>query len=172
MGAMSNIWDDDHVDTYSKYLLFKAITCNLLLWGCESWALRKSLLTSIKVFLNRGIRRILKTKICQVFKQHITNTSVQGKFYNIPMFKNQIALQQLTYLGKIFRQEDSHVPTCLLTVRCDHPRKFGRHIFTNKQYMVRNIQQVIPNVDAYRELSTWGFNALDAQHWNDLLNTL
>ena len=25
MGAMSKIWDDDHVDTYSEYLLFKAI---------------------------------------------------------------------------------------------------------------------------------------------------
>ena len=25
MGAVSKIWDDDNVDTYSKYLLFKAI---------------------------------------------------------------------------------------------------------------------------------------------------
>ena len=31
MGAMSNIWEDDHVDLYSKYLLFRAIPCNLLL---------------------------------------------------------------------------------------------------------------------------------------------
>ena len=38
--------------------------------------------------------------------------------------------------------------------------------------MVRNIQQVIPNVDAYRAISTWGSHALDTQHWNDLLNTL
>ena len=34
MGAMSKVWEDDNVDTYSKYLLFKAIPCNLLLWGC------------------------------------------------------------------------------------------------------------------------------------------
>ena len=31
MGAMSKIWDDDNVDTYLKYLLLKAIPCNLLL---------------------------------------------------------------------------------------------------------------------------------------------
>ena len=49
MGTMSKIWGDDHVDTYSKYLLFKAIPCNLLLWGCESWALRKSLLASLSI---------------------------------------------------------------------------------------------------------------------------
>ena len=36
MGATSKIWDDDHVDTYSKYLLLKAIPSNILLWGYES----------------------------------------------------------------------------------------------------------------------------------------
>ena len=92
--------------------------------------------------------------------------------YNIPTVKNQIALRQLTYLGKIFCREYSHIPTRLLTVWCDHPRKFGRPILTNNQYMVRNIQQVILNVDAYGAMSTWGFHTLDAQHWNDLLNTL
>ena len=30
MDAMSNIWEDEHVDLYSKYLLFRAILCNLL----------------------------------------------------------------------------------------------------------------------------------------------
>ena len=87
MGAMSKVWDNDNIDTYSKHLLFKAIPCNLLLWGCESWALRKSLLASIEVFLHRGIRRILKIRMIEVIKQHITNTSIKEKFYNIPTIK-------------------------------------------------------------------------------------
>ena len=66
MGAMSKVWDDDNVDTYSKHLLFKATPCNLLLWGCEIWALRKSLLASLEVFLHRGIRRILKIRMSEV----------------------------------------------------------------------------------------------------------
>ena len=164
IGVMSKIWDDDNVDTYSKYLLFKAIPCNLLLWGCESWALRNSLLASIKVFLHRGIRRILKISISEVIEQHITNTSIREKFYNTPTIKKQIALRQLTYLGKIFCREESHIPTRLLTVWCDHQHKAGQPIFTNKQSMVRNIQQVIPNVDAHGTMSTWGFHALDTQH--------
>ena len=103
MGAMSKIWDDDHIETYAKYLLFKAIPSNILLWGCKSWALRKSLLDYLEVFLHRGIRRILKINMSKVFEQHITNTSIRENFYNIPTVKNQIALRQLTYLGKIFR---------------------------------------------------------------------
>ena len=92
MDATSKVWDDDNVDTYSKHLLFKAIPCNLLLGGCESWALRKSLLASIEVFLHRGIRRILKIRMSEVTEQHITNTSIRKKFFNIPTIKKQIAL--------------------------------------------------------------------------------
>ena len=75
MGAMSKIWDDEHVYTYSKYLLFKAIPYNLLLWGCESWDLRKYVLDSLEVVLHRGIRRILRIRMSKVIEQHITNTS-------------------------------------------------------------------------------------------------
>ena len=144
MGAMSKVWDDENVDMYSKHLLFKAIPCNLLLWGCEIWALIKSLLASLEVFLHRGIRRILKIRMSELIEQHITNTSIRKKLFNIPTIKKQISLQQLTYLGNIFRREELHIPIRLLMVWCDHQRKVGRTILTNKQIMVRNIQQVIP----------------------------
>ena len=172
MGAISKIWKDDHVDLYSKYLLFRAIPCNLLLWGCESWYLRKTLLESLEVFLHRGIRRILRIKMSQVIGRHIKNASIREKFYNIPTIKNQIAFRQLTYLDKIFRQEASHIPTRLLTAWCDHPRKVGRPLLTHKQSIVRNIQLVLPEVDRTGLLSTWGFHNLDAHHWNEFLNTL
>ena len=49
MGEMSAFLYDNHVDVYSKYLIFCAIPCNLLLWGCESWALRQTLLDALEV---------------------------------------------------------------------------------------------------------------------------
>ena len=63
IGYMSKIWDDERVDTYSNYMLFRAIPCNLLLRGREIWDLSKYLLAYLKVFLHRGIRKILKTKM-------------------------------------------------------------------------------------------------------------
>ena len=50
MGAMSDFWDDNHFDVYSKYLIFCAVPCNLLLWGCESWALIQTILGALEVF--------------------------------------------------------------------------------------------------------------------------
>ena len=89
MGAMSKIWDNDHVDTYSKYLIFKAISCNLLLWRCESWDLINSLLASLEVFLHRGIRRILKIRMSKVIEQHIINTSIQENFTTSQQLRNK-----------------------------------------------------------------------------------
>jgi hypothetical protein len=39
MGALKEVWHNPHLDTYSKYLLFRLIPMNLLLWGCENWLL-------------------------------------------------------------------------------------------------------------------------------------
>ena len=43
MGALKKVWDSPHLDIWNKYLLFRAIPINLLLWGCETWLMRKSL---------------------------------------------------------------------------------------------------------------------------------
>ena len=44
MGALAKLCTDASVNNHSKYLIFLAITINLILWGYESWALRTSLL--------------------------------------------------------------------------------------------------------------------------------
>jgi hypothetical protein len=35
-GAQKEIWCNLHLDAYNKYLLFRAIPMNLLLWGTET----------------------------------------------------------------------------------------------------------------------------------------
>ena len=50
MGALKEVWRNPHLDVYNKYLLFRAIPMNLLLWGSETWSLRKSQLRSTRVF--------------------------------------------------------------------------------------------------------------------------
>ena len=46
--------------------MFRAIPCNLLLWGYDSWGLRQKLLGAIEVFLRRSVRRILRIQVRQV----------------------------------------------------------------------------------------------------------
>ena len=153
-------------------MIFRAIPCNLLLWGCESWALRQSLLKTLEVFLHRNIRRILGINMTKVREMRIKNKSIRVAFYNIPCVRNQIAFRQLSYIGKIFRRDGSHLPNRLLMAWCNHPRKRGRPLLTNKMPLVRNLQLIIPEVDDAGSLASWGFHALDTGHWNNLLATL
>ena len=77
MGALNNFWIDNTVENLSKYLIFCAIPCSLLLWGCESWAIQEATLNKLEVFLHRNVRKILKITITMVMDTKITNQSLR-----------------------------------------------------------------------------------------------
>ena len=62
MGALTFFWDSDHVDIGAKVLIYLAIPVNLLLWGCQSWAITEILTKKLEVLHMRCLRRILKIK--------------------------------------------------------------------------------------------------------------
>ena len=88
MGALQQFWKDSTVDAHSKYLILCDISLNLLLWGCESWALRESSMTKLQVFSHQSICRILGITITQVIDEHISNKAIQIRVNNIPTVRN------------------------------------------------------------------------------------
>ena len=80
MGSLKKFWDSDHVDISAKVLIYLAIPVNLLLWGCQSWALTKVLTKKIEVFHMRCLRRILKIKWDDDRELKIKNIQVREKF--------------------------------------------------------------------------------------------
>ena len=83
MVDLSKFCTDASDNNHSKYLIFLAISINLLLWGCESWALRTSLLEKLEVFIHRIILRILGISMAEVKDQRITNETVRREFFGI-----------------------------------------------------------------------------------------
>jgi hypothetical protein len=84
MGALKSVWDSPHLEIWSKYLLFCAIPMNLLLWGCETWSMLKSLLDKLEVLIHRNIHRILRVSMFKVKEERIRNKHVHRMFYDIP----------------------------------------------------------------------------------------
>ena len=80
MGTLNFFLDSDHVDISAKVLIYLAILVNLLLWGCQSWALTKVLTKKLEVFHMRCLRRILKIKWDDVREIKIKNIQVREKF--------------------------------------------------------------------------------------------
>jgi hypothetical protein len=93
MGALKEIWQNQHLNIYSKYLLFRAIPINLLLWGCKTWLLRQSLLNKLEGFLHQSIQRILDINMTRVKEERIRNTKIRNIFYDIPDAEHMITAQ-------------------------------------------------------------------------------
>ena len=101
MGALKTMWDCPHLELWSKYLLFRSTPMNILLWGCETWSMRKALANKLEVFLHRSIRRILHVSITRVKEERIQNEHVRRMFYDISRVGNMIAARQMDFIGKI-----------------------------------------------------------------------
>jgi hypothetical protein len=55
MGSLKHFWDNPYASLRAKQLIFLAMPANQLLWGCKSWALRRSHITKLEVFWHRSI---------------------------------------------------------------------------------------------------------------------
>ena len=177
MGALKNFWDNPHVDLYSKYLLFRAIPMNLLLWGCETWSLRQVLLNKVEVFLHRSIRRILGITITQVQEERIRNEHVRKLFYDIPRVRNMIAARQLGFIGKVMRGPSHRPSQRMITACCSNRRLPGRPHFHNKDLIVKNLKLLFSQVndvviDDKGTLKNWINEVMCESYWNQLVKCL
>ena len=177
MGRLKEVWRNPHLDVYNKYLLFRAIPMNLLLWGAETWSLRKSQLDKLEVFLHRSIRRILHISMTKVREQRLHNDKVRKMFYSIPCVRNMIAARQLDFIGKMIRGPPDRPSRNMITACCNHKRRVGRPQTTGKNFMVENLRLLfrdVPTVqiDRYGSLRNWIHEASNKKYWCQLVERL
>ena len=109
-GAMSAFWDENHVDVYSKFIIFRAIPCNLLLWGYEIWALRQTLSGALEVLLHRSVRRIIQIKMRHVIEHRIKNEQVRDSFLTYRRFETKLPFVNSLTLGKLSEEKELTFP--------------------------------------------------------------
>jgi hypothetical protein len=125
MGALKEIFCNSHLDVYNKYLLFRAILMNLLLWGAETWLLRKTQLDQFEVFLHQSIWRILHVSMMTVKEDCLQNSKVCNMFYSIPSIRNMIAVCQCNFIGKMIRGPPDQPSRNMIAACCDHKQCVG-----------------------------------------------
>ena len=118
---------------------------NLLLRGCEAWALKQTAIDDINVFIHQSIRRIIGINMTQVKEEKISNEKLRVMFYNIPDAHRLITVKQLNFIRRIVRREDSFFPKQLLTAWVNHKRKVRGVLTTSKKSLVKALQLLIPS---------------------------
>ena len=71
--------------------LYLAITVNILLWGCDSWALKESQITRLSSFHNRSLRKLCGYTMYQV-KDYRIRTEAWLKKTNLKPIETYITL--------------------------------------------------------------------------------
>ena len=145
-GAMKEFFRLDQVNVYSKYLIFMAIQINLLLWGCECWALRNDLLLKLERFVNRKIRNILNLNMWHVKDQRITTKELRKRFNNIPSVQTLVDVRRMKFLGSIIRGHVSLPPRQILIAFIPNTRPIGRPLKCNKEGLWESLKRLLEPV--------------------------
>jgi hypothetical protein len=150
---------------------------NLLLWGAETWSLRKSQLDQLEVFLHRSIQRIVQISMYKVQEDRIQNEKVRKMFYSILCVQNTIAARQADFIGKMIRGPPNQPSRNMITACCDHKRRVGRPQTTGKIFMVENLRLLFQdvttvNIDRFGSLRVWIHEASHEEYWNQLVTRL
>ena len=112
---------------------------NLLLWGCETWSMRKALSNKLEVFLHQNIRQILRISMFQVKDERLHNEHGRRMFYNIPQVGNMIAAHKLDFLGKTMWGLHDRPAQQMMTACCNNIQHIGRPFLHNKDHIVKNL---------------------------------
>jgi len=144
MGALRHFWKNPYADLKAKKQIFLAIPANLLLWGCETWALRQSHINKLNVFWHRAIRNILGIRMAEVIDDHVSNEQICKIFHDIPDAESILNARSMTFLGKLARAPDTHPPKLLMTAWVKNPRLKSGVLMTNKKAMVRSLNTLLP----------------------------
>ena len=77
---LNEIWRAEDISRRTKVLLFKTLVLSVLLYGCETWKLKKSEEKKLHIFQNKCLRRILRIR----WQQDVTNKKVLRDGRNRP----------------------------------------------------------------------------------------
>jgi hypothetical protein len=193
MGRLRHFFNNQYVELNFKHQVFLQYIVNILLWGCESWAIKDYHFKQLNSFIHRSIRRILHIRMSQVIDDHIKNSSIRKTFFNLPTAEDLVTIRAMTYLGKLTRGPMSNPAKQLLAAFVNHPRAIGGIIMTNKKAMVKYLNILLPSIlhmettttdpitganttrtrpNKDRDFHLWHNIAMDEDKWEEYINKL
>ena len=103
MTGLTKIWKDKDITITTKCRIVNALVFPVVLYGCESWTIRKAERRRIDSFELWCWRRLLRIP----WTARRTNKSVIEEIKAINPLETLIKKQQLSYFGHIMRRENS-----------------------------------------------------------------
>ena len=104
--------------------IYVVIVVSILLFGSESWSLRKDLLHKLEVFHNNCVRQMCHVSRFKQWKKKIRTTTL-NKMVGLTNIAQMQASRQLRWAGHVARMENTRGPKMLLTAFLRNKRPVG-----------------------------------------------
>ena len=118
---LNNIWNSGNISYKTKLRLFNSNVMSVLLYGSETWFLSKRSQSSLQVFINKSLRRILKI----FWPNTISNVDLHRRAEILPV-SDIIKTRKWRWLGHTLRKEDDDITKQALRWNPQGRRRPGR----------------------------------------------
>ena len=163
-----NVLRNKKIPTHLRLRLYNAIVVNLLLWGCESWALKEEDRRKLEVCHHRCLRRMLNITIYEVKDKKISNKEVRKKLNNCHTLSQMIELRRARWLEKISHMNDTRAPRKLIVAWIPNARPTGKPQQTIRHGYATTLQD---NLNTSPKLSEWIPMARNHAQWASHVET-
>ena len=147
------LFSNKNISRNLRLRLYLSIPLNLLLWGCECWAMKESDICKLKWFHRRCLRSILGINMLDTQHERITNEDVINQL-NSTSLDSIINLRRSKWVHKIANMNQNRIPRKLIGSWINKKRSNHRPYKTTRESYVNT-------------LKTLGFNSVDGkfQDW-------
>ncbi|MES9976207.1 MAG: reverse transcriptase domain-containing protein [Candidatus Thiodiazotropha sp.] len=114
-----SLWNRSEISLRTKLRVYRAAIRPVLMYGCETWPLRKEDIRRMEVFDHWCLRRILKVS----WRDRISNEDVRHRCFDIQKLPTVIQRQRLKWFGHVIRRPSEELTRVALSPQpCNHWR--------------------------------------------------
>jgi len=104
------VWRERRISLKTKERLYDACIRSVLLYGCETWPMKKDDLDRLSAFEHICWRRILRIP----YTAHVENETVRKRFHHEELTEHLLQKRRLRWLGHALRMPDERLPKATL----------------------------------------------------------
>ena len=149
---MSKMLRERKISKTLRLRIYKATVLNILLFGCECWALKAEDRRKLESCHHRFLRSMLHITMSEVKEQHIKNEDIRNEFNNCRSLEQSMELRRARWLQKLATMDENRNPRKILLAWTPDPRPTGRPFQTvSKAYAhtVKNVLGMDTRLDAW-----------------------
>ena len=116
--SLNNIWRHSRIAVSTKLRIFEGGILPILLYGCQTWALKQRQLERLEAVQNSFLRRILRLR----WFDFIPNKEIISRTGCLQL-SQRLRILRLRYLGHVARMEPARLPSYLLNWKPTHGKR-------------------------------------------------